>query len=120
MQCVARGVDASFAITTLVTRHMMRNKNSVTHFEIPDFVANFLYDSCCFMAQNNWGFGNTIPLDNIAAANAASHNLQQSLFIADLGDGHFLDSNVMVVIVDGDLQQIHQKGELRLCLLSLD
>ena len=71
------------------------------------------------MTQHNWGFRHTVPLNNVAAANPARHNLQQRFVLADLGDGNVLDADVLVVVVDGGLQRISPK-KVRLCLLLLD
>jgi len=96
-------------VTAFVARNMVGNKDSVANFEGFNFAADLINDAGGLMTQHNWGFRHTIPLYNVAAANPARHNFQQRFVFADLGDGNVLDSDVMVVVVNGGLQQIHQK-----------
>ena len=106
---MAGGVCSSLAITTLIARNMVGNKDSVANFEGFNFAADLINDAGGFMTQHNWGFRHTIPFYNVATANPARHNFQQRFVLADLGDGNVLDSDVMVVVVDGGLHQFHQE-----------
>jgi hypothetical protein len=115
---VASRVEASFAVTALVAGHMMGNKNSVAHLDALNFGADFVDDACCLVTQNYWSLRNSVPFDNVAAAYAACHNLKQSLVFADFRDRHFLDADIMVVVVNGGKQEASPKRSLaKLCQL---
>ena len=109
---------ASFAVAALKAGHMMGNKNAVANFERFDFCADFVDDACSFVPKHYWRFGNTVPFDDVAAADAACHHLKQRFVFADLWDGHFFDSDVMVIVVDCGKQKYSPKKRLvRLCQL---
>ena len=105
MQGVAGGMVASFAVAAFVAGYMMGNENSVAHFNVFDFGADFVDDASCLVTQNNGSPGHAVPLNNIAAAYAACHNLKQRFILADFGNGHFFNADVMVVVVDGGKQE---------------
>jgi hypothetical protein len=102
---------------------MVRNKDAVADFEIFHFAANLVNDACCFMTQHQRSPGYAVPFGYVAAAYAARHNLKQRLIFPDLRDWHFLDANVMVVVVDGGKQEVSprkRKCWFKLCRLLPD
>ncbi len=121
VQGVAGRVEASFAVAAFVAWDMVGNENAVAHFEAFDFAADFVDDACRLMTQNKRSLRHTVPFDYVAAANPACHNLKQRLILADLGNRHVLDADVMVVVVDGGQHRFHRKEDLlvRLCQLLL-
>jgi hypothetical protein len=66
------------------------------------------------VAQNFWCLGQSVPFDNVAAAYAACHHFKQNFIFANVGYGHFLDADIMVVIVDGGKHKFHQKRKFGL------
>jgi hypothetical protein len=81
---------------------MMRHKNPVTHLVPRNFVA-YLFDyACSFVTENSRRFGNPVPFRNVAAADAACHNLYEDFVTPDFRLRHILNPYVMVVVVNGD------------------
>ena len=85
----------------LVTGNMMRNEHAVADFDAFDFVADFAYDTRGFMPQHARCLGNAVPFDDVAAAYAARHHLEQHFIFVDVRRGHLLDSDIVIVVVDG-------------------
>ena len=68
------------------------------------------------MTQHSRSLRHTVPFNNVATAYTACHNLKQNLFVADFGDGHFFNANVMVVVVDGGKQEASPRKDAGLSL----
>ena len=60
---------------------MVGNKDAVADFDAFDFAADFAYDACCFVTQHTRCLGNTVPFDDVAAADAARHHFKQGLLL---------------------------------------
>lgn len=99
MKCVTGCVVTAFAMSTLETGNMMRNKDAVTNLDIFYFIADLRNYACGFMPQDTRCFGNTVPFNDVAAADSASHNLEQSFLYINSWVWDFLDADVVVVVV---------------------
>jgi hypothetical protein len=84
----------------------MRNENSVANATLCNIFSSFRYNACCLVSKDFWRFGNTIPFSHVASAYAACHDLKQHFILADLRDRHFLNADIMVVVVDGGKQDV--------------
>ena len=100
---------SALAIAALVAWDMVGNKDAVADFDVFDFAADFTYDACGFMTKHTRCLRNTVPLQNVAAADAARHNFKQGFFFADAWNGDFFNADVMVVVVEGGKHNNHQK-----------
>ena len=119
VQGVAGCVVSTLAVAALVAGNMVGNEDSVADFDAFDFAADFAYDACGFMPKHTRCLGNTVPFDDVAAADAARHHLKQHFVFADVWDWDFFDADVMVVVVEGGKQHCSPKRKMvvKLCPL---
>jgi hypothetical protein len=108
---VAGCVVSALAVAALEAWDMVGNKHTVADFDAFNFAADFAYDASCLVTQNPRRLGNTVPLDNVATTDATRHHFHQDFVFARSGHRHLLDSDVMVVVVDGGKQIDSPKKE---------
>jgi hypothetical protein len=83
---------------------MMRNEYSVANATLRNIFSSFSHNASCLVSKDFWRFGNAVPFGYVASAYAACHDLKQHFVVADLWDGHFLNADIMIVVVDGGKQ----------------
>jgi len=99
----------TLAVTASVAWDMVGHKHAVADFDVFDFATDFTYDACGFVSQHARRFRNTIPFQDVAAADTARHHLEERFIFIDAWKGDFFDADVMVVVVEGGKQKVHQK-----------
>ncbi len=98
---------AALAVAAAKTGHVMADENAVAYLDAVYFPADFVDDSCGFVPQHTRRFGDTVPLYDVAAADAASHNFQQNFFVSDGWRRQLFYADIVVVVVDSDQHQNH-------------
>jgi hypothetical protein len=93
---------------------MMRNENSVANATPRDIFSSFRHDAGCLVPEDFWRFGDAVPFGHVASTYAACHDLKQHFILADLWDGHFLNADIMVVVVDGGKQDVSPRKKKNL------
>src|SRR5690554_6479313 len=106
---MAGGVVAALAVPAVKAGDMVADKDAVADLDVLYFGTHLCYYACGFMPKHTGRFGYTVPFHNVAAADAACHYFHEDFFVAWFGCWDFLDSHVMVVVVECGKQSVHQK-----------
>ena len=100
MQGVAGRMIVFPAKFAVITRHMMADKDPLAHAVLVRFGLDDLAGD--LMAENPGRLGQPVPFHDIGAADAAGADLDQDLPRPDLGDGKFLQADIVIVIIFGN------------------
>jgi len=78
---------------------MMVHKYPLTHRELPYTLTYRCYNACRLMSRIDGSARFHVPLHNIAGTQAAGTQLHKQLARANLGDGQFDDTHIVVAMV---------------------
>jgi hypothetical protein len=98
-----------YAIPAHIAGHMMGYKYPVSLFPIRDPSAHRVYLAGYFVAQHQGRLGQSVPFQDITAANTAAPDLNQNLILPDLRRGRFLQTYITIRVVHG-----HTHGAINL------
>jgi hypothetical protein len=96
-------VAAFGAVIAFQARYFGRNKNPVSRLKITHTFSCFNDLAANLMPGYHWGSGQSVPFNNITAANPAGDNLYKYFTPTGLGLGHIFYSDIFVVIPFSDL-----------------
>jgi len=108
LECVAGGFVATHASRAGSARDMVKDENPVAGFETGDAIADLLDDSGELMSEDAWSRVDTVELVDIGSADSDSHDFEEHLAVSDFRDRSFLDTYVVVSVVDS---RLHCTGE---------
>jgi hypothetical protein len=97
----AGGIITLKTVMTGITGYMVRDKYPVTLLKSLNILPDIEDLTCHFMTKHAGSFLDPVPLHNIGSTNPARLHLYKNFMIRNGGNRSFLDSYIIVAVVNG-------------------